>query len=274
MLKEAIQWLMGSLEPYRAVEEANEAYPSRVLAVNGAVKLESLERFQARPNRIQHQAVLDSSTAFVNYVNRFKGSQTSVYLDIVSEEPSFLAVIDHHGAGVPDWRDHRASFTPRVSLEWKAWTTLHERGPVSQQDLLAFFEDNLNDLFNPAPSVMLSHLQKFELVEKHVYQSAMNLDNGNIAVTYIKDGQPKKVEFPHSIQLRIPVLENEEGIHVDGRLRYKTSEGRISFTFQFKQNPSRILRDTLREQAQRIRDDLGEVEIYEGRVNERSDFRR
>lgn len=266
MLKELIQYLMALDKPTTRLLPANEAYPSEVVTVAPGVSVQSLEPFQARPNRTKHVATVDSSASFIAYVNRFKGPETSVYLDIVSDEPSFAAVIDHHGKDVTDWRQHGATFKPRVSLEWKAWTELHNGGAVKQGELLAFFEDHLNDLLSPAPTVMLQALQKFELAEKHTYKSALNLDNGNIAVNYIKDGQPLKVEFPHTMTLAIPVLENEASIVMDGRLRYRTSEGKIAFTFQFKHDPSRLLRDTLRDLSKRIAAGTEGVTHYEGRV--------
>lgn len=264
MLEDAIKYLIA-LGGYNTVDGPTERYPSKVVAVPDKSRLESMERFQAQPNRIEHIAALDSSGAFAGYVNRFKGESTSIYLSIFDGDPSFTAVLDHHDPKQPSWNGHKARFVPRISMEWKAWTTLYSEGDLTQAELLAFFEDHANDLYEPTPSRMLGHLNKFESVEKHTYQSAQNLDNGNVSITYIKDGGQRKVEFPHTLKLHIPVLENEEAIFIEGRLRYKTAEGSILFTFQFKQDPARIHRDTLRRLAGEIKDKTG-VHCYEGRV--------
>lgn len=266
LTEEALKYLR-SLEGYTTVVQPvpEGRFPSEVIAVPEKSRLESLERFQAVPNRIKHVAHLHSSAALIDYVNRFKGKATSVYLDIFDDAPIFVAVLDHHEVNAPAWNEHRAAFAPRVSLEWQAWTALHKGGPLRQADLLAFFEDHARDLFEPAPTVMLGHLQKFEQVEKHTYSSATNLDNGNIEVVYIKDGGQRKVAFPHTLQVHIPVLENEDPIVLEGRLRYRTSEGSIAFQFQFKQDPERIKRDELRRLAGAVKAETG-VRCYEGRV--------
>jgi uncharacterized protein YfdQ (DUF2303 family) len=245
----------------------DNAFPSRVVAIPEKSRVESLERFQAAPDRIKHKAVLNSSEAFAAYVNRFKTAETSVYLSLGGHgNAHFMAVLDHHGVGAPSWGEHKALFVPKFSLEWLAWKALHKDGPFNQAALVAFVEDHYSDLHEPSPAAMLTAVQKFEAVEKHTYHSAVNLDNGNVSITYQKDGATRKVEFPHTLRLWIPVLENEANRFLDGRLRYRTAEGSIAFTFQLKEDPERTERDALRAIAGNIKDSCEGCHHYEGAV--------
>jgi hypothetical protein len=272
VLKEALQYLQATSGDYRNVQDVAEGFPSRVVGTAKDVQLRSLEEFQERPNRIKHRALLDGATAFVNYVNRFKTAESSVYLNLF-ETPEFVAIIDHHGrteAGhaLPDWNEHRATFQPKLSLEWKAWLALHQSGALTQQGLLEHFEAHAGNLETPEPAVMLHALQKFEEVEKHTYDSAMNLDNGNVSLTYVKGSAQRKVEFPHTMRLWVPVFENETGVFLDGRIRYRTNEGQIRFTFSFKKDPEQVLRDQLRDLANKVEMATG-LPCYEGRIASR-----
>lgn len=268
LTEDALKYIR-SLEGVSDVTTPGERYPSAVVAVPEKSRLASLEEFQALPNRIKHTAVLVSSAAFSAYVNRFKGPESSIYLDIFGDEdeaqPVFAAVLDHHGAQ-PAWNSHVAVFKPKLSLEWVAWTELHKNGPITQAELLAFFEDHANDLATPSPAQMLTALSKFEQVEKHRYESGVNLDNGNVQLVFVKEGNQRKVEFPHAIQLAIPVLENEEPRLLEGRIRFRTLEGSVRFTFQFKQDPERVRRDALRQLSKDIKGECQNVHFYEGVV--------
>lgn len=265
MLKEGLHYLLG-LSGYTAVEPGQKPLASKVVAAHREVSLRSLEEFQERPNRIKHSAMLASSKAFCDYVLRFKEPDTSIYLDLVSEEPGFTAVLDHHGFEKPNWQRHVAVFTPRFSLEWQAWKELHEAGGITQETLVQFFEDHVDDCFDPAPSAILTRLKTFEAVEKHTYQSAMSLENGNIKLTYVKDGGQRSVEFPHKLRLALPVLENEKAVPLDAKLRYRTAEGSIRFFFQFTHDPRRVERDQLRALASAIQTTCAGVACYEGAV--------
>jgi uncharacterized protein YfdQ (DUF2303 family) len=266
MLTEDALKYIRALDGATTIAEPDNVYPSEVVAVPDKSRLESLEKYQLAPNRIQHKAQLAASSAFIAYVNRFKTAETSIYLDLAGDESKFVAVLDHHGPGAPSWSGHRAVFTPAFSLEWKAWKQLHSRGAFRQADLLAFMEDHAGDLHEPTPAHMLTALGKFEQVEKHTYQSGINLDNGTVQLTYTKDAQTRKVEFPHSVQLYIPVLENEASTFVDGRLRFKTSEGAVAFTFQLKVDPERVERDSLRRIATAIKAQCEGCHLYEGEI--------
>jgi uncharacterized protein YfdQ (DUF2303 family) len=264
VLKECLEFLQGLATVDNERSANPDAFPSDIVSVPSGRSLVSLEPFQARPNRIKHKATLLSTTSFADYLNRFKVTNTSVYVNIFSEKPSLTAVMDHHGPGEPSWGGHVATFAPKFSMEWLAWKGLHAQEEFTQHELVAFIEDHANDLLEPTPAKMLTAVKTFEAVETHTYKSAMNLDNGNMEIEYMKDGGQRKIAFPHTVTLRIPIIENEQPAEVAGRFRYRTGNGRIAFTFQLKKEPARVERDALREIADLVKKVAKGAHFYEG----------
>lgn len=85
------------LRGYTHIEGVDSA--STLIAVPKDSEVVSLEPHQPTPNDIRQHAKLSSCTSFCEYVNRFKGLQTTVYLNV--EGGTFEAVLDHHGLEAP-----------------------------------------------------------------------------------------------------------------------------------------------------------------------------
>lgn len=271
MDKEALAYLAAAATA--TIKAGEHGMTSDALVIPKEGQLRSLEEFKPAPDAIRADPRLQSSASFIDYVKRFITSETSVYLDLRGapkgdfgrEVPAhFMAVLDHHGRGAPAWGRHRATFVPDLSLEWNAWRGLHDGGQIAQRALIAFIEDHFTDIVTPDSTAVLNAVQKFELVEKHTYESQQNLDNGNVALTFIKASVPKTVEFPHRLTIAVPVYENEAITQLVLRLRFEASEGALRFRAQFVQDPERTQRNALRVIAQRIREGLAGAQMYEG----------
>jgi len=236
-----VEYLHQRLEHYKVIGTVESE--SDLVALPAGNKIESLEKFQSAPNRIERTVRLASSESFSEYVNRFKEEETTVYLDI--DRGIFNSVIDHHGADKPAWSDHGCVFQPKLSLEWKAWTGIH-RQKLSQTQLAEFIEDNLDAIHEPEPNEMLAHALKFQSVERMTYASSMNLNDGSSQFTFNKDNATATVEFPHRIKLYMPLHENESAHFYELRVRYRTdSEGALVFVVSFVKDPDHHVRDAL-----------------------------
>ncbi len=191
MDKEALAYLAAAAT--QAIKGADHGMPSDALVIQQQAKLVSLEEFKPAPDSIKARPKLHSAASFVAYAKRFIDVDTSVYLDLGSDTPAFTAVLDHHGRGAPAWGRHAAVFAPEQSLEWIAWKGLHELPGFNQRHLIAFIEDHFTDIVNPDSVSVLAAVQRFELVEKHTYESQQNLDKGAVELTFIKANVPAKV---------------------------------------------------------------------------------
>jgi uncharacterized protein YfdQ (DUF2303 family) len=252
--------------------------PSQLAILWRQASIDSLERFQERPNRIQAEVRLTSVASFCEFVNRFGNAATSIYLDVYGSErpdhgrdrgnlpvpPRFVGVIDHPDKDKPAWGGFSAVYEPRLSMEWKAWRDLHGAGAVDQVRLVEFLEDHANDILEPTPASVLTAASQFEAVETHRYTSHRNLDNGNVQITYNKGTDTATVTFPHRLTLSIPVVEGGDPRRIDCRLRYRTAEGAIRFLVQLAEDPDRVERDTYRVEAEAVRKLCAGLKLYEG----------
>ena len=119
MDRDALAWLQSHTQPFEVVEDDNAE--SKLIALEHNVAIQSLEQFQAQPNRIKQAVKLESVDSFCAYVNRFLDEHTTIYMRTASGggNGGFEAVLDHHGADVPRWTSHRALFIPERSVEWQ-----------------------------------------------------------------------------------------------------------------------------------------------------------
>lgn len=260
MEREALQFLKDNLEQFKFLVAEDSASELVALSVN--TKIESLEQYQEKPNRIKRQVKMLSCDSFTNYINRFKNAETSVYLDV--DQGKFGAMLDHYGTDSPSWCDHAVGFEPKLSLEWAAWCNINDQ-KLSQLDLAHFIEGNLNDIVKPEPNVMLKAALKFQSNENLAFSSAMNLDDGSVKFNFTKDNVSKSLTFPHRIMIRIPVHENQDQLELELRVRYKTStEGVLSFKMSLVESPRKIERDALLTLAEIISSNTEDLRQYEG----------
>lgn len=262
MDKEALNYLAAAATA--TIVGAEHGMPSDALVVQKEARVVSLEEFKAQPDSIKAKPKLQSAASFIAYTKKFIDADTSVYLDLASDTPAFTAILDHHGRNHPAWGRHAAVFAPEQSLEWIAWKALHGMGAFNQRQLIAFIEDHFTDIVDPGCALVLAAVQRFELVEKHTYDSQQNLDNGSVALTFVKAAQPMTVQFPHRLTILVPVFENEAPMKHEVRLRFEASEGGLKFKAQFVQDPERTQRNALRAISDKIRTELSSATIYEG----------
>lgn len=257
---EAIEKLLNRLTPYEELD--SNVDNSRLLVVSNDHKIESLERFQAAPNRIKRKPQLASCKSFCEYVNRFKTEGTSVYLN--KKGGQFVAAIDHHGPESPSWQDHIAEFAPAPSLQWQAWSGINRR-PLSQTSFAEFIEDHLDDIETPAANEVLKSALDFQDTKNVTVASAQNLDNGAIRFHFTKENGSADVTFPHRIWLSIPIIENEDHRHIEARIRYKvSSEGILTFTMGFVKGVDVLMNEELETITTQIQEQVDGPHFYAG----------
>lgn len=262
MNESAVRELLEAISPVKVVDPTFEAGESKLVQVPNTHAIKSLEQFQPRPNRIKATPQLASTESFCAYLNRFKGEETSVYIDV--DKGVFTGIIDHHGKEDPRWRDHTVSFAPKTSLEWRAWTELHEKW-ITQVDLAESVERLLHTIVEPEPNVVLQAALDFQSNENLVVGSAQNLDDGTVRFNFQKDNASSSVTFPHRISLAMPVFDNEPALRHEARIRYRVSnEGVLRFKFSFVLDPEKIHRDALLKLAETIEASTEDLPHYEG----------
>ncbi len=154
--------------------DVNEAVdgPFAPLAVvpkgDGGFELQSikptLDLYREQPERRKGTAVLEDLPSFIAHANRFKDSDSAIFVSGDPSRPSFLSVLDYHeamniiasvGEGSTEHRNdasprfgvHRGSYVPVFSTEWLAWTGAAGKA-LSQEAFAALIESRARDIFD------------------------------------------------------------------------------------------------------------------------------
>ncbi len=260
MDRSALEFLHEHVKSFETLVDTDSE--SQLVAHPVTVAIESLERYQARPNQIDQVVKLASTDSFCEYIERFGDEDASIFLNV--DDAFFKAMLDYHGAGEASWCRHTASFSPKKSLEWRAWTNLHGQR-INQVALAHFIEERISDIQAPAPGEVLQAALEFQSNENLVLGSSHNLDDGSVRFTFTKDNVSKTVDFPHRIQIGIPVFENEEPEELAVRIRYKVDgDGALVFVVSLVKDPKMIVRNRLLAMAASIRKLCQGKHVYEG----------
>lgn len=203
------------------------------------------ESYQPAPRRKKASVKLHDTPSFIEYVKRH-GSLDSCTIwciaDYAAGRVSFTSIINDHGEA-PDaqqWRDHRATFNPVFSEEWKRWTRKNGReNGFSQFEFAAFIEENNKDIASvagsPTGAQMLEMALNMEANQDVKFKSAIRLQNGGVQLNYVADDDHQTVtrmQLFERFTLGVPVFWNGDAYQVDARLRYRVREGKLTFWYE------------------------------------------
>lgn len=177
--------------------------------------------FLHKPSYIKQGVLLQTTVSLVDYVNRFKLLETTVFADISKDRME--AIIDYHGAPGPDHKAHRAFFALQKSQEWLAWTGFAQ-GVVGQLPFARFLEENAMDVSTPDAGSLLDVIRDLHALRKVRFDKAVRTPSNNEDFQYTVENEAKTkggVELPHSFELRIPVYFDEPPIFIKAFLRWE-----------------------------------------------------
>lgn len=248
----------------------NTAGNSIVVALpNGwATEEIDLSLTEPTPRRAKCKITITDLDSFITTTKRY-GSLAScnIYLDVdyAANKIQATAIFNDHGDAsadgcTPGWRDHRAVLTPRFSKEWIDWTKA-DKQPMSQENFAHFLERNVGDIVQrdgmPSGSDVLTFVSQLEEVRKVKYGSAINLQNGMVAINFVEEGDSAtkgKLEVFKRFSIGIRPFFAGNAYQLDALLRYRIDRntGDIGFWYEL-QKPDRILEDASKDVIECIR---------------------
>lgn len=143
--------------------------------------------------------------------------------------------------GRAGWGDFTATYDCPVSVEWKRWTeksqhNVDQKKGMEQAEFMAFLEDNLLDVTNPASGLLLQAVQSFEARKDASIKSATRLDNGSVVFNYTETinevPQEGKLSLPSLFTITVPVFDGGAKYEQDARLRYRISSGKLILWYE------------------------------------------
>jgi len=212
-------------------------------------KIESLSHLQyphgLPPERISASVKLADTDSFCNYVSLYADDRTRVFADPLTQ--TFLSVIDYHGTGErkPEFCSHKASYRMTLSEQWKIWYGKNNT-PFTQSDFADFVEDATRDFLNPDAATMLEVARDLHAHTDVNFDSKIVPRNGQVLLNYTENINAKvgagNMEVPERFTISIPVFFGEDRISVNVRLRFRVSQGKLSFVYKLD-SPQDILCD-------------------------------
>jgi uncharacterized protein YfdQ (DUF2303 family) len=244
------------------VESKLHELEGQVLLVPKGMEVQSVKRFldevRTEPERRKGTAMHRELTSFIEHFNRFADDDSAIFASPDPRQPRLLAVLDYHrktSDGAPQFGEHRSIYEPPLSEEWKAWTSTNGN-VMSQSDFAQFLEDRISDVIQPgvvnedhalaefanlvggtfaSPSKLIELSRGLAVnVEERVKQ-AVNLSSGAISVQYEAvhgDGRGNPLEIANLFLIAIPVFRSGALYRIPVRLRYRVSQGRLSWFYQ------------------------------------------
>lgn len=204
----------------------------------------SLENLLPRPARARANVFVTTTESFIAYIKKH-GSATPdscvIYANIESEGYgcNLIAVMNDHDGASGNWRDHRCTFAPALSVEWKRWTVGNKK-PMSQADFAAFLEDNNGDVRSvdgsPTGADILAMAQGFEINADKRVKSHINLQSGGVRFEFIEDETKDtrtSMEVFRRFTIALPVFEGSTDAYpVEARLKYRDNNGKVMFWYE------------------------------------------
>ncbi len=226
------------------------------------------------PTRKSGTIEIHDVDSFIHVAKR-QGSPANcnIYLDVdyAANRIQATAVFNDHAdsGGSPGWRDHRATFVPRLSEEWKRWTA-KDRQPMEQVKLAHFFEENIADIAAvekmPSGADVLTFVTSLQETRKVKYGSGVNLQNGMVQIEFIEEGDngtKGKLEVFKQFAIGLRPFENGDAYQVKAFLRYRIDRntGEIKFWYEL-QRPDRVLEDASKAMVEKIKTTTGLPVIF------------
>jgi uncharacterized protein YfdQ (DUF2303 family) len=245
------------------------------LVVPDGYRVEGLEKLLSIPIRKRGRVVATTSASFVDYLQKHSQPDAStIYADTDSEmnRCRLIAMIDDHGESIPGWQEHSCLFEPKLSVEWKRWTS-NDKKAMEQSAFASFLEDNLPDIASspgfPTGTEVLQMALGFEATAEKKFRSKINLQSGGVQFEYIedetKDTRTKMIVFER-FTIGIPVFDASENAYaIEARLKYRDKSGVVTFWYELIR-PDRVFNGAVSNELASIKEGTG-LQIIDGRYN-------
>ena len=163
-------------------------------AVPDGYSVKDMSNLLEAPARKSGATAMHDVDSFITMVKRHGSlAECLIYIDAdyVAQRVNAVAVFNDHGDDPlsTGWRDHRATFTPRLTEEWKRWAQrAGKKNAMTQTEFGFFLEENLGDINKPDGGEVLSFVTTLTETRKVKYGSAVNLTNGMMQLEYTEEG--------------------------------------------------------------------------------------
>lgn len=210
---------------------------SQLAALPAGVTMQSLEPYQAAPNRIHGLVRLHRYGDFVNYVQDFKVTGTRIFitpnLAFTSGGELALAVLDYPEPGKPAWSTHEVALVVSPSLEYKLLTSIANKGLMNQVDFVEALRDLARFCTSLSSADLLEIAQTLTLSSKGDFASIEDQFSGSVRFGYdvqvTANSEATKrmgIAIPETFSFNLPLLQGGTAQDVKAEFRYRVPKSK------------------------------------------------
>lgn len=187
----------------------------------------------AKPKYIKQTVTIETADSLVDYVNRFKGSDSMLFAEISANR--IVALLDYHATAQAAHVAHRAKMELPFSEEWTLWKGISGR-LMEQLEFARFIEENAADIRTPSAGELLDACRDLQVRRKVNFIKAVRTasDNENFEYSEETNTTTKKgdLELPSKFVLGLPVYFGEPETEIHAFLRWRLDEGSLKLGIQ------------------------------------------
>lgn len=236
------------------------------VVVPDGYKMADIEKLMPQPFRKRGNVIVTDSAGFIFYTSKHGERDCCIiYAAIDSEKSHFslVAVINDHGDDGPYWRDHRCTFSPKLSLEWARWAG-RNKATMSQTEFAAYLEENLPDIASvpgmPTGTEILAMALGFEANADKRLRSKINLQSGGVQFEFVEDETKDtrtRMQVFERFTIGIPVFDGSQNAYpVEARLKYREKDGKVTFWYELIRQ-DRVFKAAVTDELNRIAEATG-----------------
>lgn len=229
-------------------------------------EVKDLENLLPFPKRKHADVTVSATDSFIAYAKKHGSlDECVIYAEIDSEQSKCIlrALMNDNGETAPKWRDHRCTFAPALSVEWKRWTGSNKK-QMTQADFAAWLEDNQGDVRSvngsPTGADILAMAQAFEVNADKRVKSHINLQSGGVRFEFVEDETKDtrtSMEVFRRFTLAIPVFDGSSDAYpVEARLKYRDNGGKVTFWYELIR-PDRAFKTAVQSALDQIKAETG-----------------
>lgn len=241
------------------------------VVVPDGYSVESLENMLPAPTRKRAEVNVTTTDSFIGYAKKHGSlDECMIYAQVDAEKSlcTLRAVMNDNGADKPHWRDHRCTFAPALSIEWKRWTEKNGK-QMSQVEFATWLEDNQGDVRvvngSPGGADILTLAQAFEANSDKRVRSHVNLQSGGVRFEFVDDETKDtrtSMEMFRRFTLALPVFDGgTDAYPIEARLKYRDNQGKVTFWYELIR-PDRAFKTAVQSSLDKIKADTGFMLIY------------
>lgn len=177
--------------------------------------------FVDKPRYIKQAVTLQAKDSLVEYVNKFKNEDSSLFADI--QASAIVAAIDYHAAAQAEHLAHRATLGLAFSEEWNLWKGISGR-LMPQLEFARFIEENGADVRAPDAASLLESVRDLQAHRRVNFTKAVRTSSDNENFEYTDESKALTkggIELPTKFKLGLPVYFGEAETEVFAFLRWK-----------------------------------------------------